>query len=79
MRAPEHLPGQQARQVDVGAVFRPAGHFIQAVVADGGTYRTVPAEDLSGRDNLLRPVWRNGDLLVDHSLAEIRERAAGLN
>ena len=50
---------------------------IQAVVEENGRYLTVPAEALGSRDNLLKPVWRDGELLVDHSFAEIRERAAG--
>jgi nicotinamide phosphoribosyltransferase len=49
----------------------------QAVVRDGGGYRAVEVSELGGRENLLQPVWRDGELLVDRSFAEIRERAAG--
>jgi nicotinamide phosphoribosyltransferase len=44
--------------------------------ADSG-YATVLRDELAGRENLLRPVYRDGELLVDESLATIRERAAG--
>ncbi len=49
----------------------------QAVVRDGGGYRAVEVSELGDRENLLQPVWRDGELLVDHGFAEIRERAAG--
>jgi nicotinamide phosphoribosyltransferase len=50
------------------------------LVKDGGAWRTVPVDGRSFQpldrgENLLRPVWRNGDLLVDDALAAIRERA----
>jgi nicotinamide phosphoribosyltransferase len=37
-------------------------------------FETVRVEALSNRENLLRVVYRNGELLVDESLAAIRER-----
>ena len=42
---------------------------------------TVPVDEeryepLDGRRNELRPVWRDGRLLIDETLAVIRERAA---
>lgn len=40
-----------------------------------GDFETIRIEDLNGRDNLLQPVYRNGDLLQDDSLAVIRARA----
>ena len=45
-------------------------------------YRTVAVRDgdfqpVEGGVNLLEPVWRNGELLRDESLAQIRARAAG--
>ena len=51
------------------------------LVKDSGGYRTVAVGDedfapLEGGDNLLQPVWRNGELLRDQTLAEIRERVA---
>ena len=69
------LPVHKAPKTDLSKSSK-AG--IQAVVAEGGTYHAIPIEELDGRDNLLQPVWRDGKLLVDHSFAEIRERASGL-
>jgi nicotinamide phosphoribosyltransferase len=48
----------------------------QAVIRENGVYQAVREEALAGRQNLLRPVWRTGRLLVDQSFAEIRARAA---
>ena len=48
-----------------------------AVVADAQQgLATVRVETLNGRRNLLRPVFRDGSLLVDEPLAAIRARAA---
>lgn len=33
-------------------------------------------DDVIHADNLLRPVWRNGTMLVRHSFDELRARAA---
>ena len=41
-----------------------------------GSFRTVAAEDGSDRDDRLREVFRDGQLLVRDDLAAIRERAA---
>ncbi len=49
----------------------------QAVVLDNGRPVAVPLKDLGDRDNLLQPVWENGNLLVDRTLSEIRQRMAG--
>ena len=51
----------------------------QAVINVDGAYRAVPLADLhkSGMDprcNLLRPIYRNGTLLVDENWTTIRER-----
>lgn len=43
---------------------------------DNGEFRTIREQDLGDRPNLLLPVFRNGELLVDQSLEEIRKRAA---
>lgn len=43
-----------------------------ALTAD---FETVRVENLGDHKNLLRPVYRNGELLIDESLATIRERA----
>lgn len=52
------------------------------LVGAGGDWATVPVdgerfEPLDGRHNALRPVWRDGQLLIDESLMQIRHRAAG--
>lgn len=39
-----------------------------------GSVATVREDELAGRDNLLRTVFRNGDLIVDETLATIRAR-----
>lgn len=39
-------------------------------------FQTVRIETLGDRKNLLRPVYRNGELLIDETLAAIRARAA---
>ena len=49
------------------------------LVAAGAGHATVPVdgerfEPLDGQHNLLRPVWRDGQLLVDESLTQIRHR-----
>lgn len=49
------------------------------LVRDGDGWRTVPVdgqrfEPLDGGENLLRPVWRNGELLVDDTLEQVRAR-----
>lgn len=49
----------------------------QAVVMDGGKPAAIPLAALGGRENLLQPVWRDGELLKDWSFAEIRARANG--
>jgi nicotinamide phosphoribosyltransferase len=46
-----------------------------ALVHDGSGYRTLP-EGETTLPNLLVPVFRNGELLVDQSLDAIRDRAA---
>jgi nicotinamide phosphoribosyltransferase len=54
------------------------------LIEEDGAWATVPIdgerfEPLDGRANALRPVWRNGQLLVDESLTQIRHRAAGFD
>ena len=51
--------------------------YRQAVVMENGVPVAVPLKDLGDRDNLMKPVWQDGELLVDWTLAEIRERAHG--
>lgn len=45
------------------------------VVDENQGFVTIPSSSLEQRSNLLRPVYRNGELLVDESLDEIRARA----
>lgn len=45
-----------------------------AVVRKANGYEGVRIEELAGRENLLRPVFRNGRLLVDDRFAELRAR-----
>lgn len=48
-----------------------------AVVREAdGSYRGLRVEELGGRENLLRPVFRDGRLLIDEDFATIRARAA---
>lgn len=49
--------------------------YRQAVVMENGTPTAVPLKDIGTSENLLQPVWRDGELLRDWTLAEIRERA----
>ncbi len=51
--------------------------YRQAVVMEDGVPVAVPLKDLGDRENLIKPVWKDGELLVDWTLAEIRERAHG--
>ena len=39
-------------------------------------YRTMPEEIANKKKNLLRTVFRNGELLIEDTFAEIRNRAA---
>ena len=51
--------------------------YRQAVVMENGAPVAVPLKDLGDRENMLKPVWENGELLVDWKLSEIRDRANG--
>jgi nicotinamide phosphoribosyltransferase len=51
--------------------------YRQAVVIDNGGPVAVPLKELGGRENLMKPVWQDGELLRDWSFAEIRERVWG--
>jgi nicotinamide phosphoribosyltransferase len=41
----------------------------------GRTFSTVRIEELNGRENILRPVYEPGKLLVDDKFSTIRERS----
>jgi len=47
----------------------------QAVVCRGGRLVAQRFDQTAPGEDLLTPVWRNGDLLVRHSFADIRERS----
>ncbi len=50
---------------------------VQAVVRRDGVLVSVRRQDLmSGEQNLLQTVWRDGQLLIDQTFAQVRERAA---
>ncbi len=46
-----------------------------ALVFENGDYHTVRKEELGEREDMLKPVFRNGEMLVDTTLAEVRARA----
>lgn len=46
-----------------------------AVIRDAGVLKTMREDALSWESNLLRPVFRNGELLVDDSFDAIRARS----
>ena len=48
---------------------------IQSLVMEDGEYTTICRDALGEREDHLVPVWENGTLLVDHTLAAIRERS----
>ena len=51
----------------------------QAAVWDGNKLVARRADDLDGAEDQLKPVWRNGEMLVRHSFDDLRARAdAGL-
>ena len=47
----------------------------QAVVEDGGRLVAGRHDEIDPERDWLRPVWRNGELLVRHSFDELRKRA----
>lgn len=46
-----------------------------AIVRDQGGYRTIRASELGNGKNLLREVFRDGEILVEDSFADVRARA----
>jgi Nicotinic acid phosphoribosyltransferase len=49
----------------------------RAVIREDGDVFDIPLEELGRRQNLLQPVWENGKLLSEWSLAEIKARMKG--
>ena len=47
----------------------------QAVIEEGGTLRAVRTDATDPGQDLLVPVWRNGELLVRHSFDQVRARS----
>jgi nicotinamide phosphoribosyltransferase len=71
--------GGQAREIFKDPVTDPgkrskAGRWAAVQGEDG--CEAVREEQLGGRDNLLRPVFRDGRLLVEESFATLRQRTA---
>jgi nicotinamide phosphoribosyltransferase len=52
------------------------GGKLRLVLNDDGTPETVSGNHWDDREDILQTVFENGDLIVDHTLAEVRERAA---
>ena len=48
----------------------------QALVECEGYIFTIPEDQLGGRENILRTVFRDGELLIDEGFDVIRKRAA---
>lgn len=79
MKASQIVVDGQARDIYKDPVTDPAkrsrgGRW--AVVRSGHRHEAIRIEETDGRENLLRPVFRDGELLVDQGFAEIRARAA---
>lgn len=51
--------------------------YRQAVVMKNGDPVAVPLKDIADGENLLQPVWENGELLREWTFADIRARANG--
>lgn len=47
-----------------------------ALIKTENGFKTIKENDLLGRDDLLQPVFRDGELLVEQTLKEVRQRAA---
>lgn len=79
MKACEVVVGEERREIckqpatDPGKGSR-AGR--QALVAGATAWQAVRAAELGTRENLLRPVWRDGRLLIDEPFSRLRARVA---
>jgi len=49
--------------------------LIESCGIGSSTIETIKYDDLNGRRNLLRPVWKTGELLIDSTFAQVRENA----
>lgn len=79
MKASQLIVNGQVRDVckaPVTDLAKRSKEGLWAVAGVPGAYQGLRIEDLVGRQNLLRPVFRDGELLVDDTFAAIRERAA---
>ncbi|WP_444920636.1 nicotinate phosphoribosyltransferase [Microbulbifer sp. CnH-101-G] len=45
------------------------------IQSESGDFKTIRLEDLNQHKNLLRPVFRNGELLLETTFSEVRQRA----
>lgn len=50
-----------------------------ALIPDEASIKTVRESELQGRENLLRPVFRNGKILVSEDFDTIRRRSFSTN
>jgi nicotinamide phosphoribosyltransferase len=46
----------------------------QAVSSITGRIAACRIEDLAGREDMLKPVWQNGEMLIRHSFADVKAR-----
>lgn len=49
----------------------------QAAILENGKLTAARLDDIDPAKDLLKPVWRNGELLIRHSFDEVRARANG--
>jgi nicotinamide phosphoribosyltransferase len=61
-------PGKQSKEGRLGLVY-------ECGIGSCG-YRTLPEDLANKKENLLRTIFRNGELLIEDTFAEIRERAS---
>lgn len=81
MKASEAVVNSEPREIFKDPITDPgkrskAGRWAVTRAADG--YEGVRLDQLGDRENLLRTVFRNGELLVDEDFAAIRARATDL-
>jgi nicotinamide phosphoribosyltransferase len=73
-KAPRTDPSKRSKAGRLALVRTAAGWSDRGARSDA-TFETIRREALGERENLLVPIYRNGELSIDRSLREIRERA----
>jgi nicotinamide phosphoribosyltransferase len=73
-KAPRTDPSKRSKAGRLALVRTAAGWSDRGARSDA-TFETSRREALGERENLLVPIYRNGELSIDRSLREIRERA----